>query len=86
MFPFFTPQVTQKNLTKLGVLSSYDVSRPVAKPPTKVINTVAEISAVLKDTKTYKAYESIMFEKTAAKFSALANVCVFWILPLSDRD
>ena len=31
----------------------------------------------MKDRANYEAYEGVMFTKTAAKFSALANMCVF---------
>lgn len=60
----------------MRITDAYDISRPVAQSLPKVINTVADISAILKDEANYKAYQSIMFEKTAARFSALSNVYV----------
>ena len=67
----------KKYLNKLDVLDSYTLDRPVAQPDPKVVNTIADISAILKDRANYEAYEGVMFTKTAAKFSALANMCVF---------
>ena len=48
----------------------------MARPPPRVLRSVAEIGAVLKDRKTYRVHQSALFEETAARFSALANVYV----------
>ncbi|KAH9932122.1 heme peroxidase [Epithele typhae] len=74
LFPFFTPEVTKKNLTKLKVLPSYDVARPVALPPAKIVNTLTDIAATLHDRKKYATYESGVFKTTACEFSVVANV------------
>lgn len=44
------------------------------QPVPKVISTLADITTILKDRTNYRAYESVMFTETAAKFSALTNV------------
>ena len=49
MFPFFTPDVTRKNLTNLGIADKYDYSRPKATPVPKVLNTLTGIRYVFDD-------------------------------------
>ena len=66
--------MTKSNLTKLGIASSYEISRPVTKPVSKVINTSKDILAILKDSTNYKIVESEIFSKTASKVSVVANV------------
>ena len=80
LFPFFTPQATEGYLKKLHILPAYNTARPVARPPPRVLRSVAEIGAVLKDRKTYRVHQSALFEETAARFSALANVYVRSVL------
>ncbi|KAI0756453.1 heme peroxidase [Daedaleopsis nitida] len=74
LFPFFTPEVTQYNLGKLGIADSYKLSRPVIKPVEKVVDTLAEIGKILNDSVNYKAVESEVFAQTASQFSVVANV------------
>ena len=76
LFPFFTPQTTASNLRKLGIVQSYTLERPVAKPVEKVVETVKEIEAILKDGTAYKTVESEVFAESVGKFSVVANVCV----------
>ncbi|KAI0752622.1 heme peroxidase [Daedaleopsis nitida] len=73
LFPFFTPEVTQINLTKLGHVDSYKFTRPVVKPLEMVIESLQEVSAILNDNTTYKAVENEAFADNAGKFAALAN-------------
>ncbi|THH11068.1 hypothetical protein EW145_g888 [Phellinidium pouzarii] len=49
LFPFFTPEVTHQNLTKLGIVDNYDFKRPVATPIPKVLNTLTGIRYVFND-------------------------------------
>ena len=76
MFPFFTPEVTKQNLTKLKLVDQYKFGRPVPQPVDKVVDTVAEISKVLKDPAHYPTVESKVFESTACNFSIVADVYV----------
>lgn len=59
LFPFFIPEVTHQNLTKLGIVDKYDFARPVAQPIPKVLNTLTGIRYVFNDStkfnQTYKA-------------------------------
>lgn len=77
MFPFFTPDVTKTNLSKLGIADQYTFERPVAKPVEKIVDNVKDIGAILKDTTGYRTVESEVFAQTASKFSVVANACVF---------
>ena len=76
LFPFFTPQTTAHNLRKLGIVQSYTLERPVARPVEKVVETVKEIDAILKNGTAYKTVESEVFVESVGKFSVVANVCV----------
>ncbi|EPS97159.1 hypothetical protein FOMPIDRAFT_95975 [Fomitopsis schrenkii] len=49
LFPFFTPEVTRKNLTKLGLADKYAYERPVTQPVPKVLNTLTGIRHVFAD-------------------------------------
>ena len=53
LFPFFTPEVTKQNLTKLGIADKYDYSRPVAQPVPKVLGTLTGIRHVFADPTKY---------------------------------
>ncbi|KZT00985.1 heme peroxidase [Laetiporus sulphureus 93-53] len=53
LFPFFTPEITKTNLTKLGIADKYDYSRPVAQPIPKVLNTLTGIRHVFADPTKY---------------------------------
>ena len=77
LFPFFTPQTTANNLKKLGIAQSYTLERPVARPVEKVVETVKEIDAILKNAAAYKTVESEVFVESVGKFSVVANVCVY---------
>ena len=77
MFPFFTPEVTKKNLTKLHLADQYKFERPVTKPVDKVVDTVADISKILKNPAGFHTVESQVFEKTSSNFSVVADVYVF---------
>lgn len=79
MFPFFTPDVTKTNLSKLGIADQYTFERPVAKPVEKIVDNVKDIGAILKDATGYRTVESEVFAQTASKFSVVANACVFFI-------
>ncbi|TBU62473.1 heme peroxidase [Dichomitus squalens] len=74
LFPFFTPQVTKQNLTKLHLVDQYDFQRPVPQPVDKIVDTVADISKILKDPAHYPTVESKVFESTASKFSVVVDV------------
>lgn len=49
LFPFFVPEVTHQNLSKLGLVNNYDFSRPIAQPIPKVLNTLTGIRYVFND-------------------------------------
>ena len=49
LFPFFTPETTKKNLTKLGIADKYDFSRPKPQPIPKIVDTIAGIRYVFND-------------------------------------
>ncbi|CAL1708758.1 unnamed protein product [Somion occarium] len=54
LFPFFTPEVTRQNLTKLGVADQYSYDRPKAQPIPKVVDTLAGIRYVFADYQKFK--------------------------------
>lgn len=60
LFPFFTPDVTKKNLTNLakkGIVPSvdlYDFSRPKAIAPAKVVDTLTGIHHVFNSPEKFK--------------------------------
>ncbi|KAH8099451.1 heme peroxidase [Cristinia sonorae] len=54
LYPFFTPEVTRKNLTKLGIVEKYSFDRPKALPIPKVVDTVAGIKYVFNDSTKFK--------------------------------
>lgn len=54
LFPFFTPQITKQNLTKLGIVDQYNFERPQAKPIPKVVDTLAGIKHIFNDPTRYK--------------------------------
>lgn len=54
LFPFFTPDVTKGNLTKLGIADKYTFNRPVPQPIPKVVDTIAGIRYVFKDFNKFK--------------------------------
>ncbi|KAH8111877.1 heme peroxidase [Phellopilus nigrolimitatus] len=61
LFPFFTPQVTFQNLTKLGIAEKYDFNRPKTTPIPKVLNTLTGIRYVFNDFKKFhQIYEADM--------------------------
>ncbi|KAI5117531.1 hypothetical protein M0805_004764 [Coniferiporia weirii] len=61
LFPFFIPEVTKQNLTKLGIADKYDFSRPKATPVPKVLNTLTGIRYVFNDFKRFRqTYEADM--------------------------
>ncbi|KAI0071441.1 heme peroxidase [Panus rudis PR-1116 ss-1] len=49
LFPFFTPEVTRKNLTKLGIVDEYTFERPKPGPIPKVVDTLKGIDYVFSD-------------------------------------
>lgn len=49
LFPFFTPEVTRKNLTKLGIVDAYEFTRPISIPVPKILNTLSGIRYVFSD-------------------------------------
>ena len=49
LFPFFIPEVTKQNLTKLNMLQGYDFSRPKPTPVPTVLNTFTGIRQVFND-------------------------------------
>lgn len=86
MFPMMTPQVTQKNLTNLGIVANYDLKRPVALPAATIVDSVAGIANVLNAPQQYKTFESNIFASTASNLSVVANVYVETPPPrLSER-
>ncbi len=86
MFPFFTPEVTKKNLTKLHLADQYQFDRPVTKPVNKIVDTVTDISKILKNPAGYHTVESQVFEKTSSKFSVVADVYVLTSGALYELD
>ncbi|OBZ79068.1 Psi-producing oxygenase A [Grifola frondosa] len=54
LFPFFIPEVTRQNLTKLGLVDQYSFERPVAKPAHKTVETLPGIQSVLGDVKKFQ--------------------------------
>ena len=44
-----TPESMETNLTKLGVIDQYDLSRPVERSPTVFVNSYARVAAILND-------------------------------------
>ncbi|PIL31281.1 cytochrome P450 [Ganoderma sinense ZZ0214-1] len=74
LFPFFTPEVTKKNLTKLHLVDQYQFGRPVTKPVDKVVDTVADISKILKNPAGFHTVESQVFEKTSSNFTVVGDV------------
>ncbi|KAG8709377.1 hypothetical protein FRC11_005607 [Ceratobasidium sp. 423] len=54
LFPFFTPSATKENLTRLKLADKYDFERPVATPPSKVINSLSGIKYVLGNPSKYE--------------------------------
>lgn len=48
-FPLMTPESMKTNLTKLGVIDQYDLSRPVERSPTVSVNGYARVAAILND-------------------------------------
>ena len=58
MFPFFTPKAMEGNLTSLGIVHKYDLSKPVTAPPIKVINTMQAIRRVFDDNENFEGLYS----------------------------
>ena len=54
LFPFFIPEVTKQNLTKLGIADKYKYNRPIATPVPKVLNTLTGIRYVFNDFNRFK--------------------------------
>ena len=54
LFPFFTPETSRKNLTKLNLVKKYTFERPKAIPVTKVVHTFQGIDQVFKNYHIYK--------------------------------
>ncbi|KAI0081382.1 heme peroxidase [Panus rudis PR-1116 ss-1] len=54
LFPFFTPEVTRQNLTKLGIADQYLFDRPQAQPIPKVVDTLTGIRYVFNDFNKFK--------------------------------
>ncbi|KAF8966303.1 linoleate diol synthase [Flammula alnicola] len=52
-FPLMTPESMKANLTKLGVVGQYDLSRPKAKSATAPVNSYACVAQILKDKKNF---------------------------------
>lgn len=48
-FPLMTPESMKTNLTKLGVLDQYDLSRPKSKTGTAAIDGYARVKSILSD-------------------------------------
>lgn len=48
-FPLMTPESMKANLTNLGVIGQYDLSRPVERSPTVSVNGYARVAAILND-------------------------------------
>ncbi|CAE6469047.1 unnamed protein product [Rhizoctonia solani] len=59
LFPFFTPSATKENLTRLKLADKYDFERPVATPPSKVINSLSGIKHVLGNPSKYKSLHGL---------------------------
>ena len=49
LYPFSIPDVTRKNLTKLGIAGQYNFDRPKAQPIPKVVDTLQGIRYVFND-------------------------------------
>ncbi|KIJ45873.1 hypothetical protein M422DRAFT_226935 [Sphaerobolus stellatus SS14] len=54
LFPFFVPDETKNNLTKLGVADNYDFARPKPQPVPKVLRTLTGIRYVFDDFNRFK--------------------------------
>ncbi|KAF8666942.1 heme peroxidase [Rhizoctonia solani] len=54
LFPFFTPETTKQNLTKLKVADQYDFKRPSEAPIPKPLNNFTAIKHVSNDIVKYK--------------------------------
>ncbi|MCV2423659.1 hypothetical protein LNV47_24045 [Paucibacter sp. DJ4R-1] len=54
LFPFFTPESTKENLTKLGLANLYDFNRPNEAPIPKPLNNFTAIKHVSNDITKYK--------------------------------
>ncbi|TCD62866.1 hypothetical protein EIP91_006272 [Steccherinum ochraceum] len=54
LYPFFTPEVTRQNLTKLGIAEKYDFNRPKPQPIPKVVDTLTGIRYVFNDSTKFK--------------------------------
>lgn len=78
-----TPQVTQKNLTNLGIIANYDLKRPVAQPVATIVDSVSGIANVLSAPQQYKTFESGIFASTASNLSVVANVYAAGVLVYS---
>ncbi|KAI0658449.1 heme peroxidase [Cubamyces menziesii] len=74
LFPFMTPQVTEKNLKNLGILQSYDLKRPVARPVSQVLQGPQDVLQVLSDSQKFKTFDNGVFAQTASNVSVLANI------------
>jgi len=48
-FPLMTPESMKTNLTNLGVVNQYDLSRPKPKTPQASVEGHSRVSAILKD-------------------------------------
>ena len=71
-----TPQVTEKNLKNLGILQSYDLKRPVARPVSQVLQGPQDVLQVLSDSQKFKTFDNGVFAQTASNVSVLANMYV----------
>ncbi|CCO35794.1 hypothetical protein BN14_09914 [Rhizoctonia solani AG-1 IB] len=54
LFPFFTPETTKQNLTKLKIADQYDFKRPSEAPIPKPLNNFTAIKHVSNDVTKYK--------------------------------
>lgn len=54
-FPFCTPGAMEVNLGKLNLASDYDFGRPAVSPPVKTVTTYNEVSAVFKDSFSFRS-------------------------------
>lgn len=54
LYPFFTPEVTRQNLTKLGTVQNYSFDRPKPQPIPKIVDTLTGIRYVFGDPTKYK--------------------------------
>ncbi|GJJ13725.1 hypothetical protein Clacol_007981 [Clathrus columnatus] len=54
LFPFFTPETTRGNLTKLRIVDKYTFNRPAPQPIPKIVDTISGIRYVFNGNNKYK--------------------------------